>query len=101
MPERLRVVRELASEILGHGIWWSFNEPRPAGAQAALDEATARYVAVVEEVNWSRIMLEAYTRCQKARHFDSGDSYWMANICGQCVKDELLVTKTTERGGGW
>jgi hypothetical protein len=101
VPERLRVRRELAGEILGHGIYWSYDLARPDGAQDALDEADRRYVAVVEEVNWSRIMQEAYTRCIKMGHREAGDDYWMPNVCGQCVKDELLTTKTTERGGGW
>lgn len=99
MPERLRVVKELASDILGHGIYWHHTLARPEGAQQALDEANARYVAVVEEVNWSRILLEAQVRCRKAEHkfpFDEWD--YVPSPCAQCVKDELLFDRSLDRG---
>lgn len=101
MPERVRVQKELAEEILGHSIHWVYDLARPEGAQAALDEADARYQAVVETVNWSRIALEAYSRCLKSNH-GSAEEAWMDYRpvpCGICIKAELLVSTSIERGG--
>lgn len=97
MPERARVIHELANEILGHGISWSYDVAKPDGAQDALDEAEARYVAVVEEVNWSRIALEAFARCVRSDHPSNDDM--APQPCGQCIKEELLVLNSWERGG--
>lgn len=95
MPERTRVIHQLANEILGHGISWSYDVAKPDGAQDALDEAESRYVAVVEEVNWKRIALEALTRCVLSNH---SDGLMEPQPCGQCIKDELLVVNAWDRG---
>lgn len=96
MPERTRVIHGLANEILGHGISWSYGVAQPDGAQDALDEAEARYVAVVEEVNWSRIALEALVRCIRSNHPSNDDM--APQPCGQCIKEELLVVNSWDRG---
>lgn len=101
MPERNRVVRELASDILGAGIYWHHTLARPDGADEALEEADARYTAVVEEVNWSRILLEAFSRCTNQEDHLTDRWDYQPVPCAECVKTELLVTRSVERGGGW
>lgn len=96
MPERARVIHQLANDILGTGISWHYHTAKPEGAQDALDEAEARYVAVVEEVNWSRIALEALTRCMRSDHPSNDDM--APQPCGNCIKAELLVVNSWDRG---
>jgi hypothetical protein len=69
---------------------------KPDGAQEALDEAERRYVEAVEEVNWSRIAIEAFTRCALSDHPSNEELY--PSPCGDCIKAELLVEHSWERG---
>lgn len=84
-------------EDLGTGIWWSNTYPQPEGAQEALDRADSLYEQLVNTVNWSRIVLEAMARC--ADHVDTDDEPgWLIPYpCGLCIRDALLVSRTTER----
>lgn len=99
MPERQRVVKVLAEATLGRGIHWFYSEARPDGAQAALDEADRTYAAVIEEIDWVRVMWEAKGRCSRNKHIDEVDydPFVDQYPCGPCVQAALLVNKSWER----
>lgn len=115
MPVRSKAVQTLAAALTGGGL--SFNSIMGTvriggitGETITQDEYEERYdgayVAMIEEIDWNRVLLEASARHLELAHEDEGfDGYAVSArggiihgaICSECLNEALL----SRAAGGW
>jgi hypothetical protein len=81
-------------------VYWRHGEPSDARWPAVREEEERRYVALVEQIDWTRVLLEASGRhvafghgtddTVDERHLDDDEEA----PCGECVQEALLATDT-------
>ncbi len=91
MPVRSRAVEMLAHRALP-GIYFVHGEPADPRWPAEVKRADETYVALIQQIDWNRVLIEAM-----GRHlaFEHGDDLARGVVydqpCAGCIREALLV----------
>lgn len=108
MPVRSRAVEILARTLAdGEGpVFNTLDDTVRLGGETITHDAYERrydaaYVAMVDDINWNRVLIEASARHMELEHADEGYDGYVAGVvgtvCPECV-NEVMLSVT---GGGW
>lgn len=98
MPVRNKAVESMAHRRLP-GVWFSYGEPSDGRWPEVVVECDKVYQQFVENIDWTRVLLEASGRHLAFNHgTDRGDPLHLDDDdeapCGECVQAALLCDDT-------